>query len=127
MRSASQREPNSEVTAAVSAFSPRNARNRPKRPSTAVRGPVMPRAASWAAVTPARAAQPQWSRLTVPPARLASMIPLAMLQATPMASAMRSASSSSRRAAAAADPTAPQIEVACWPRSKYTDWRARGS
>ena len=60
----------------------------------------------------------------MPPARLASMIPLAMLHATPMASAMRSVSAPSRRAAAAAEPTAPQIEVACWPRSKYTDWRA---
>ena len=91
----------------------------------------MPRTASWAAVTPARAAHPQWSRFTVPPARLASMIPLAMLHAIPMASAMESASASasawSRRAAAAADPTAPQIDVACWPRSKYTDWRARRS
>ena len=42
---------------------------------------------------PACAAQPQWTRLTVPPVRLASMSPAPMLAAIPIADTMPSASS----------------------------------
>jgi len=78
----------------------------------AVGGPVIPRTANWAALTPDLAAQPQCSRLTVPPARLASMMPLAIEHAMPIASCTTSALPPSNRATAAAEPMVPQIEVA---------------
>ena len=72
------------------------------------------------------AAQPQWIRLTVPPVRLASMIPEAIDAATPRL--LRTASSSpSIVAAATAPPMAPQIDVACWPCSKKVEFFASSS
>ena len=88
-----------------------------------VGGPVMPNRARSAAATPACAAQPQWMRLTVPPVRLASMTPAPMLAAMPAACAIPAASSPLNIAAATAAPIAPQMEVACWPRSKNTELR----
>ena len=86
-----------------------------------VGGPVSPCRASSAAATPAWAAQPQCTRFTVPPVRLASIRPAPMLAAMPAACAIRSASRPRTVAAATAAPTAPQIDVACWPRSKNTE------
>lgn len=96
----------------------------PKRPSSTVGGPVNPRATRSAAVTPAWAAHPQWRRLTVPPVRLASRIPDDMEAARPIALAIPSAPSLYTWAAAAAAPSPPQIEVACWPRSKNVELAA---
>ena len=90
-------------------------------PSTTVGGPVSPCRARSAATTPACAAQPQCTRLTVPPVRLASSSPDPMDAAIPAACAIRSASSPPTVAAATAAPTAPQIEVACCPRSKNSE------
>ena len=109
------------MTAAMSARSPQKAWRKPNRPSTTVGGPVSPWRARSAATTPAWAAQPQWTRLTVPPVRLASSRPEPMDAAIPAASAIRSASSPPAIAAATAAPTAPQMEVAWKPRSKNSD------
>ena len=62
-------------------------------------GPVRPCRASSAAATPAWAAQPQCTRLTVPPVRLASMMPAPMLAAMPIAEV-----DAARRPARAASP-----------------------
>ena len=70
-----RRSPRPSVTASGSNWPRSKASKKPNRPSSTVGGPVKPRRTSWAAVTPAWAAQPQCSRLTVPPVRLASMIP----------------------------------------------------
>ncbi len=123
MSATHQSVPSPSVTASARHSSRSQAWKKPKRPSSAVGAPVRPRATSWAAFTPDWAARPQWMRLTVPPVRLASMIPDAMEQATAMALAARSASPGDTRTdAVAAAPMAPQIDVACWPCSKYADW-----
>ena len=88
---------------------------------------MTPSAAIDAATTPLCAAQPQWTRFTVPPVRLASMTPEPIEAAIPMAWATPSASSPRRSAAAAAAPTVPQIEVAWNPFSKKTELRTLGT
>lgn len=124
-RDSSQRSPSccvvSATTVSASKRSPQNAWKKPKRPSRTVGGPVSPSRAMSAATTPAWAAQPQCTRLTVPPVRLASMMPDPMLAAMPMAEQMPSASRPRSMAAATAAPIAPQIAVACRPRSKNTE------
>jgi hypothetical protein len=73
----------------------------------------MPNCAIRAAQTAACAAQPQWIRFTVPPVRLASMIPPAMDAAIPIALAMPLSGRSSSVETAPAAAIAPQMEVAC--------------
>ena len=101
--------------------SPQKARRNPNRPSSTVGGPVRPCRARSAAATPAWAAQPQCTRFTVPPVRLASMMPAPVLAAMPIAEVRPSASSPRSIPTATAAPTAPQIAVACWPCSKKTE------
>ena len=72
-----------------------------------------PQRASWAADTAECAAQPQCSRLTVPPVRFASITPEAIEAAMPSACVMPSASRPNSSAADTAPPIAPQIDVAC--------------
>ncbi|CFL05293.1 Uncharacterised protein [Burkholderia pseudomallei] len=112
-------------TAFGSARSPHHAWKKPNRPSSAVGGAVTPAAANSAALTPACAAQPQCTRLTEPPVRFASSRPAPMLAAMPSADAIPAASSPYSIAAAAAAPSVPQIDVACWPRSKNTELPSR--
>ncbi len=80
-----------------------------------------PRRASWAAVTAAWAAMPQCSRLTVPPVRLASMMPEAIDAVRPSAWRTPASSAPYSREAVTAPPIAPVIDVACWPCSKNTE------
>jgi hypothetical protein len=65
-------------------------------------------------------------RLTVPPVRLASMMPEAIDAATP-SECVTDCSSPERTAAATAPPIAPQMEVACWPCSKNVEFFASWS
>jgi hypothetical protein len=57
-------------------------------------------------------------RLTVPPVRFASMMPLAIEADSPIASTSPFSVPSTISAAATAEPTVPQIDVACCPCSK---------
>ena len=119
------------MTASRSPASCSQAWKKPNLPSSTVGGPVKPSRTRSAAETAAWAAQPQCIRLTVPPVRLASMIPAAMDAATPRTWVTRSASDRpprvSSRAAATAPPMAPQIDVACWPCSKKIELPASSS
>ncbi len=76
---------------------------------------------------PQCAAQPQWTRLTVPPVRLASSRPAPMLAAVPTAEAIPASSCLCSIATATAAPSAPQMDVACRPRSKNTELRSSSS
>src|SRR5207302_5406092 len=126
-RGSSQSVPRPRTTASGWARSPQNACRNPKRPSSTVGGPVSPCRARSAAATPQRAAQPQWTRLTVPPVRLASSRPAPMLAAMPAAEAIPASSCPCSIATATAAPTAPQMDVACRPRSKNTELRSSSS
>lgn len=110
--------PRSAVTISGTARSPQKAWKNPNRPSSTVGGPVRPAVASCAADTPQCAAHPVWMRLTLPPVRFASSTPDPMLAAIATASARVPASPPDSIVAATADPIAPQMELACWPRSK---------
>ena len=125
-RGSSQSVPRPRTTASGWARSPQNACRNPKRPSSTVGGPVSPCRARSAAATPQRAAQPQWTRSTVPPVRLASSRPAPMLAAMPAAVHPASSCPCSIATATAA-PTAPQMDVACRPRSKNTELRSSSS
>ena len=77
-------------------------------------------------MTPACAAHPQWTRLTVPPVRFASITPAPIDAPIPMAEAICSTSRPYSSPAAAAAPSVPQIEVAWKPCSKNRELRAGG-